>query len=194
MKGFFLERLRVENVSQETKKQLQDSAKKLYGKANASLLVRELISKHLRNENNCNLNLESQDFEDINRIELRLPEKALIEFEKIAESHLSTKHHYMSSILLAHLGNPQLQIDEIEVLRRSNYEIAKIGTNLNQIAKAFNTLVIMGGDEKLPELGKKLAALNKEIKAHTKLVLNVLNNGTRMLDIDKRKYRKLRRK
>ncbi|MDG5826950.1 plasmid mobilization relaxosome protein MobC (plasmid) [Xylella fastidiosa subsp. pauca] len=57
-------------------------------------------------------------------------------------------------MILAHLGYLQLHGDEIEVLRRSNYELARVGTNLNQVAKAFNTLVKMRGGEKLPEVGK----------------------------------------
>src|SRR6218665_800656 len=35
-------------------------------------------------------------------------------------------------------------------------KLAKVGTNLNQVAKAFNTLVKMRGAEKLPEVGKKI--------------------------------------
>jgi hypothetical protein len=49
-------------------------------------------------------------------------------------------------------------------LCRSNYELAKVGTNLNQVAKAFNTLVKMRGGEKPPEVGKKIASLRREAK------------------------------
>ncbi|MDR1888002.1 MAG: plasmid mobilization relaxosome protein MobC, partial [Zoogloeaceae bacterium] len=96
---------------------------------------------------------------------------------KLAENRLSTRNYYIASIILAHLGQPQLQGDEIETLRRSNYELSKVGTNLNQIAKAFNILV-NGGQGKMPEIGKKLAALRREITEHTGKVLRVLNSGT----------------
>ena len=39
--------LRVDGVPPETKKQLQEAARQLYGKPNASLLVRSLIAGHL---------------------------------------------------------------------------------------------------------------------------------------------------
>src|SRR6218665_1474480 len=54
-------------------------------------------------------------------------------------------------------------------------KLAKVGTNLNQVAKAFNTLVKMrGGAEKFPEVGKKIASLRREITEHTGKVLRVL--------------------
>lgn len=71
-----------------------------------------------------------------------------------------------------------MQIQEIEVLRNSNYEMARIGNNLNQIAKAFNVLVQTQGDGKLPEIGKKMASLRQEIKSHTNKVLKVLKAKT----------------
>ena len=39
--------LRVDGVPPATKERLQESALQRYGKANASLLVRELIAEHL---------------------------------------------------------------------------------------------------------------------------------------------------
>src|SRR6218665_695428 len=54
-------------------------------------------------------------------------------------------------------------------------KLAKVGTNLNQVAKAFNPLLKMrGGAEKFPEVGKKIASLRREIKEHTGKVLRVL--------------------
>ena len=38
--------LRVDGVPPETKKQLQEAARQLYGKPNASLLVRSMIASH----------------------------------------------------------------------------------------------------------------------------------------------------
>jgi hypothetical protein len=83
---------------------------------------------------------------------------------------------------MAHVGQPQLQGDEIETLRQSNYELSKIGTNLNQIAKAFNILV-NGGTGRMPEIGKKLASLRREITAHTGKVLKALNSGTAIWEV-----------
>jgi len=70
------------------------------------------------------------------RVELRLPRSALDKITELAERRFSARNYYLTSLVLGHLGQPQLQGDEIEVLRRSNYELAKMGTNLNQVTKA----------------------------------------------------------
>lgn len=173
--------LRVDGVSAETLKRLQESALQLYGKPNASLLVRNLIAAHLAKgvpTQPPKAELEPADAQQTQRVELRLPRTAVEQLSEIAEARISGRNYYITSILLAHLGQPQLQGDEIEVLRRSNYELTKIGTNLNQIARAFNTLVSMGGDGKMPEIGKKLSSLRNEITEHTKKVLRALKAGT----------------
>jgi hypothetical protein len=193
--------LRVDGVSEETLKELQASALKLYGKANASLLVRNLIAEHLAKAAapagpakrarktsvlaqttavapSAHRPLTPAEVQRTRRVELRLPAIVVEELSQIAEARFSARNYYIASVLLAHLGEPQLQGDEIEVLRRSNYELAKIGTNLNQIARAFNTLVKMEGHGKVPEVSKKLSALRSEITEHTKKVLRVLKAGT----------------
>ncbi|MDR3054705.1 MAG: MobC family plasmid mobilization relaxosome protein [Zoogloeaceae bacterium] len=63
-------------------------------------------------------------------------------------------------------------------MRKSNYELSKIGTNLNQVAKAFHLLVKAGERGKMPEIGKKMASLWRDITEHTGKVLRVLNAGT----------------
>ncbi|WP_265299870.1 plasmid mobilization relaxosome protein MobC [Verminephrobacter eiseniae] len=76
-------------------------------------------------------------------------------------------------------------------------KLAKVGTNLNQVAKAFNTLVKMrgeGGGEKLPEVGKKIASLRREITEHTGKVLRVLEAGTTVWEAKGRGQRQRKRK
>lgn len=171
-------RLIIEGVGAETKKALQEAAMRLYGQPNASLLVRQLIAAHLAKGDQAAMALTPEQASDTVRVELRLPRVAVKRANELAEGRFSARNYYLNGIILAHLGTPQLQGDEIEVLRRSNYEISKVGTNLNQVAKAFNTLVKMGGGGKVPEIGKKIASLRREITDHTGRVLRVLNAGT----------------
>lgn len=170
--------LRVDGVPPETKQRLQESASGLYGQANASLLVRELIAAHLSKSDQAVPPLTADQAEDRVRIQIRVPRVIAEQLDTIADDRFSKRNYYLNSIILAHLGRPQLQGDEIEVLRRSNYELAKIGTNLNQVAKAFNILVKMQGADKLPEVGKKIASLRREITEHTGRVLRLLEAGT----------------
>jgi hypothetical protein len=126
------------------------------------------------------------------RIELRLPRVAADKINDIAESRLSHRNHYLVSLIMAHIGQPQLQGDTIETLRQSNYELSKVGTNLNQIAKAFNILVT-DGKGNIPEIGKKRASLQREIKEHTNRVLRVLDAGTVVWEVKQGRGQKPRK-
>jgi hypothetical protein len=171
----------VDGVSPEQKERLQELALKRFGKANASLMIRHLISESLIEDRGPEV--KTADLAaDSARFEMRLPRPVLEAIEKRAEIRLSTRNYYIGTLIYKELGHAQFLNDEIEILRRSNYELAKVGTNLNQIAKAFNLLVIAGGGGKLPEIGKKIASLRSEIKAHTTKVLRVLESKTVVLE------------
>jgi len=171
--------LMISGISSEIKKRLQADAKRLYGKENASLLMRQLIAEHMNKTNQPGAPLPASDTDaKMVRVELRMFPAVDAEIRKRADACLSDRNYYLNSIIMAHLGQPQLQGDEIGILRRSNYELAKIGTNLNQIAKKFNEIIAMRGGEKMPEVGKKIASLRREISEHTGKVLRVLTAGT----------------
>lgn len=171
------EMLRVDGVSDAQKKQLQEAAMQLYGVENASLLVRSLINDYLnKSKNNIN-RLSKADFDNKTRVVLKLPLGILETADSYSDGRISDRNYYLTSIILREFGYPQLQGDEIEVLRRSNYELSKIGTNLNQISRAMNILV-KSGNGRMPEIGKKLAGLRREINDHTNKVLRVLDAGT----------------
>src|SRR6218665_3199658 len=138
--------------------------------------------------------LTATDAGDTVRVELRLPRAALEQVNDLAEGRFSARNYYLTNVILAHLGQPQLHGDEIEVLRRSNYELAKVGTNLNQVAKAFNALVKMRVGEKLPEVGKKIASLRREITEHTGKVLRVLEAGPKACEAQEPGQRQRKRK
>lgn len=163
--------LRVDGVSQEQMQTLQGLAMKKFGKPNASLLVRHLIAEALAAEP------ESQIFEPSQqtvRKQIRLPENVVSALEEQADARLSDFGLYVQNLLIKQIGFPALQIDELEILRRSNYELSKIGTNFNQIARAFNTIIKNGGGGKPPEVAKKLAGARNEIKTHIKTVQDLL--------------------
>lgn len=172
--------LRVDGVSDEQKKQLQEAAMQLYGVPNASLLVRWLIDNHLNN-NNKNKQVIDIDFNDRVRVVLKLPRAVLDRVDYISENRISDRNYYLVSVILREFNSYQLQGDEIEVLRRSNYEISKIGTNLNQISRALNS-ILRGSGEPVPEVSKKVASLRREVKDHVSKVLKVLNVGALMFE------------
>jgi predicted DNA-binding protein len=188
------ELLQVDGISQETKKALQKAALEKYGQPNASLLVRTLIADYLAQAAPLSLlnSISETDVKDTVRVEFRLPRIVFNRITKLAETRLSPRNYYIASIIMAHVGQSQLQGDAIESLRQSNYEMSKIGTNLNQIAKAFNILV-NGGTGNVPEIGKKLASLRREITAHIGRVLKVLDSGTISWEIRQGRNQKLKK-
>lgn len=185
--------LRVDNVSAETKQALREAALKEYGVANASLMVRMLINKFVGKNSSSLSEINHHDASERVRVVLQIPVSVLNEIDKKANNRLSDRNYYLTNLILKDCGVGQLQGDEIEVLRRSNYEMSKIGTNLNQIAKAFNILVKgVGGD--VPEIGKKMSSLRKEISEHTRKVLRVLNAGSVVVDSKNSRQGKLKKK
>jgi len=185
MEAVMTDYLMVAGVPPETKQALKQAALVKFGKANASLMVRSLIAQHLEARTSQAVKpLTDSEASDTVRVELRLPRVALEKITRQAENCLTPRNHYLAGVLLAHIGQPQLRGDEIEILRRSNYELSKVGNNLNQIAKAFNILV-NGGSGKMPEIGKKLASLKREISEHTGYVLQVLDAGSAYWEVKK---------
>lgn len=172
----------VSGVSPEIRQKLREIAQARYGSANASTLVRALITEALatvkRSPPKTLIRINSDQAEDTVRVELRLPRAALAQLTERAEQRLSPRNYYITSLLLESLGQPQLSGAEIEALRRSNYELSKIGTNLNQLAHAANILTKGGSGGEIPPVGEKLISLRQEIKQHTNKVLRALESGS----------------
>ncbi len=88
---------------------------------------------------------------------------------KLAEKTDSSLQHYTISLIRNHLyKRHELLGNEIEFLRKSNYELHKIGVNVNQIAKALN----MGEQAHLP-----INQLHKQIIDHIQIVEKVLRDN-----------------
>lgn len=169
--------LKIDGVTPETKIELRKIALQRFGKASASLLIRELIARELA-EKPARIKPDIDMSDDMIRLEIRLPKSCLDEIDRLSDAKFSTRNYYISSLVYEHLGVGQLQGDEIEVLRKSNYELSKIGTNLNQLTKAFNQLILRNDGEKLPEVSKKMVALKREVSMHINRVLRVLEAKT----------------
>lgn len=91
--------LRVDGINATTKKTLQDEALKRFGKANASLLVRALISEELsknKETRTTKIDFNSQTV----RVELRLPKSAVDELGERAELYFSDRNYYINSLIL----------------------------------------------------------------------------------------------
>ncbi len=174
------EYLRVRGIDAETKIKLQEIALRKFGIKNFSVLVRELIATEIgkseKERTSPDLNTKMR------RVQISIPESCLHKIEKIAESRFSTTSFFITTLIYEKLGVKQFQVDEVEALRKSNYELTKIGNNLNQIARAFNTIVLAQGAAKLPPISRDMEKLKTSIKSHTEKVLELLNKGTVIME------------
>lgn len=170
----------VRGIDAETKSQLQEIALRKFGTKNFSALVRELIATEIakseKEKASPDLNTKMR------RVQISIPESCLHKIEKIAESRFSTPSFFITTLIYEKLGVKQFQVDEVEALRTSNYGLTKIGNNLNQIARVFNTIVLAQGAAKLPPISRDMDKLKIVIKEHTEKVLDLLNKGTVVME------------
>lgn len=170
--------LRVRGIGKEVKEQMHLISMQKYGEENFSRLIRELITNELQNffdkKQAAKINLMSKP----KRLQLTIPESCYFELSNRAEQCFESKSDYVARIIYKEFEVAQLRNNEIEVLRESNYTLSKIGNNLNQLAKAFNTLILSQGNTKLPPISRDIDKVRKSINAHTEKVLEVLKIGS----------------
>ena len=178
------DRFELNGIDEETKEALKNAALKRFGKANAALMIRALIADHLKGslfdkgEDLVEVDLSG----DVGRFELSLPQSCIDELDRRAEMRLSPRNYYICNLIFSHLSVPQLQVDEVEVLRGSNYQMAMICTNLDYISRAFNKMVKNGSSEGIPVFSKELSKLRSTLNKHIKLVSEILDKGTLIME------------
>lgn len=73
------------------------------------------------------------------RFEIRLGTQDQQVLEKLAHQEGMTLNRYVTMLLRGYISKePQLTTNEVQAIRESNYQLYKIGNNLNQVAKALN--------------------------------------------------------
>ena len=103
------------------------------------------------------------------RLQLSLLPKDYENLEKLAKLTDSSMQYCLIKFLVENLYNEKMLYGgEYELLRKSNYQLHKIGVNLNQIAKAINE----GERKAVP-----IKMLSEEIAKHIDMVKEVLDNS-----------------
>ncbi|CAM5191838.1 hypothetical protein OURE66S_03865 [Oligella ureolytica] len=68
-----------------------------------------------------------------------MTEQTKFELEELAKAEGMTLNRYIVMLLHGYsTKEPVLSTNEVDAIRKSNYQLYKIGHNLNQIAKALN--------------------------------------------------------
>lgn len=166
--------IRVFGLSSELVNQLQLMALERYGKASASLMLRKLAEEHIRQPENpepqpsC---IHQKNIPENPRFTVSwLPEQYRYLLEKAKLQHDSL-NSVVRDIVQEHITqNPVLSNDAVQALYQSNFQLLRIGRNINQLAKSFNAIMPQSlTTEKLNEILEYLTY-------HAKIVGNVLKN------------------
>lgn len=126
------------------------------------------ITKHSKNEKYLT---EIQPSNKKKKIQFSLLEHDYNSLKKIADSTDTSIQYYIIRLILKDLyGENRLLGNQIEELRKSNYELHKIGVNINQIARALNS-----GES--DNIKIDLKGLNDFLKTHVDYVMGTLSEN-----------------
>lgn len=159
--------------------QLRKIAKERYGKASVSLMAKKLLLEQIGQSELRNFHVE-QLFE---RLTLRLPPIQQVYLTEKAKCQHSTLNDVVRDIIAEHITqNPVLSNDTVQALYQSNYQLLRIGRNINQLARQFNAI--------LPQsiTTQQLNEIMEYLGYHTDIVHKILENQEKPL-----KFRESRR-
>lgn len=95
-----------------------------------------------------------------------MPENEYLDLETASKNSDSSMQYYIRYLIRKDLYDTKILLgNELEVLRKSNYELYKLGVNVNQISKAINA-----GEQRILPIEKVV----NFVKNHTDLVEKVL--------------------
>ncbi|SUA61608.1 Bacterial mobilisation protein (MobC) [Oligella urethralis] len=158
---------RLKNIPFDEYEKLKTKAVEKTGSASVAGLLRHLIKKELAMPSEEKMDMAIDH--GINRIEIRLNPSVTNVLLNLAKAEHMTVNRLIVMLLSNYTQKEKIMsAQQIQVLRDSNYQLLKIGVNLNQLAKQAN----QGGEVSMDaEATKKLTDL---IDEHTKKVGDVM--------------------
>lgn len=163
--------IRVFGLSCDDIKQLQQIALVRYGKASASLMLRKLAEEYIRQPENSAPPIIATHQEK-KRFTLRLPPKHQAYIAHKAELQHSSLNDIVRDIIAEYITqNPVISNDAVQALYQSNYQLLRIGRNINQLARQFNAM--------LPQsiTTKQLNEIAEYLDYHGKIVGKVIGKA-----------------
>lgn len=159
--------IRVFGLSRDEITQLTELAKARYGKASVSLLAKKLLQEQINQSEQI---YQENDIEN-KRFNLRLPLKHHIYVTQKAKLQHSSLNDVVRDIIAEYITKkPVLSNDAVQALYQSNYQLLRIGRNINQLARQFNAI--------LPQslTTQQLNAIVEYLDYHTDIIHEVLQN------------------
>lgn len=161
--------LKVRGLTPEQKEFLYQYAQNELGCRSRTKAILHLIDEKMGKEPTP----KEYDYQPIDepkkrkRVQISLLPQDYDNLQKAAQMSDSSMQHYLIKLLVSNLYNEKiLNGTEYELLRKSNYQLHKIGVNLNQIAKAINE----GEHRKVP-----IETLAQYIEQHVNIIKKILN-------------------
>lgn len=156
----------LKNKAIENKNNYIENHQQMIEKHNHDILKAKAESNYDEIKNLSRKNLRVQK----KRVQLSIPVYDFEYLQTLANNSKSSIQYYIIYVLYNHLYNERKLLgNEIEVLKKSNYELYKIGVNVNQIAKANNA----GDKMELP-----INMLSNKIDSHVNLVMGILKSNS----------------
>ena len=157
---------------------LRKIALKKYGKASVSLLAKKLLQEQLNDSEPCT---DGDKHPAVTtkktRMELRLPTSIRAYLDHTAIEQQMTPNMIVLSILMEYYDrHPVVSNNEAQTLYQSNYQLLRIGRNLNQIARQLNI------GENVSITTQHIHELKAVIDAHTERVHQVLKTNRRRFE------------
>lgn len=162
--------------------QLRKIAKERYGKASVSLLARKLLQEQLPQHKEPADKLLKAKYDTKQRITLRIPSQQFDYLQTMAQQRHSSLNDVIRDVIQEFItGNPVLSNDEVQALYQSNYQLLRLGRNINQIARQLNSI--------MPDsfTTHQLNELSSFLQKHTDQVGQVLRKQDKSF-----KYQKIR--
>lgn len=156
----------LKNKAIENKNNYIENHQQMIEKHNHDILKAKAESNYDEIKNLSRKNLRVQK----KRVQLSIPIYDFEYLQTLANNSKSSIQYYIIYVLYNHLYNERKLLgNKIEVLKKSNYELYKIGVNVNQIAKANNA----GDKMELP-----INMLSNKIDSHVNLVMGILKSNS----------------
>ena len=164
------------DLTDQHKDFLYSYAEKELGSRSRTKAILHLINEKMAaaDYNQASNKLKKDEFKPLKngkkRIQISLRENDYIKLVAICNNTDTSPINYIIRIILSNIYSENVKLlgVEIEQLKKSNYELHKIGVNINQIAKAINSGENINFD---------LSILNDHISSHLEIVQMLLKSS-----------------
>ena len=173
--GNTMPKIDVYGLSNKHIEQLKSAALSEFGEDNISLMARKIILDRLNAPREYQVKPIATATKD--RMEIRISKKELNALAQLASNENISSNRYVALLIKQHLYKHAPLPDAFaNALLQSNYQLLRIGRNINQIARQLNA------GEEISITSKNIQALMEIIERHTDVVGQALLTNRRRFE------------